>query len=168
MKKIYDEIYTAALDFQTKLNILKKVCNDKDAFADTLLDCNSLYNRFESLYKINTTKQPESKLQIIEKSQNLVVKEFTNGDFTCKVIVHDDFGLISVETGNFYLNEVLFKALVNNLDNANKILNMFADYSHRICDICGLYGLNGADIRQVEADYISAYHSTCLECNNMQ
>ncbi|KAM0677382.1 hypothetical protein BDAP_002065 [Binucleata daphniae] len=166
MKNINFETHNAAIDFQNKLNELKKLCTAQVNLSDTLIDCNNSFSRLESFVNINKkikqnvdVNSNEDNLVVAKKSNQLTYMQYTKHNFTCTVIVHDNFGIISVETNNYMLNEILFKRL--KIDNISDILGMYYDFECRNCDICGMYKENGADVRQKEENYISAYHTEC-------
>ncbi|KAM0687963.1 hypothetical protein COBT_000783 [Conglomerata obtusa] len=162
MKKSNDRIKNASLALLTNLEALRTTYRDPSGLCENLLRLHSTFTAFVSA--TNCVK-PEEKAFIPKKSvENLQYYEY-NYNICCVVVVHDTYGVISVDTGYEWLNNKVLVECQRKFETCKDLIVLYSDFGYRKCDICGKYG-EGADVRISEVDYISAYHSLCYKNSN--
>lgn len=127
---------------------------------------------------INTKKSDQTK-DSADKTQQATSEisnyKFESANCTFKLIFHERFGLIQVDTGfivlntkvmDFYRNEVRSERLTDkktNLENEIQrielFLSLYTDLKTRLCDYC--LGSDFPEERTLEKDYVGAYHKKC-------
>ncbi|ELA46264.1 hypothetical protein VCUG_02231 [Vavraia culicis subsp. floridensis] len=115
------------------------------------------------------------KLQKKQEDEQFVLYEYNNRDVTFTVLVHNEHGIVQIETGLIELN---YKAMnyVNKLEIKDQLeqielfLSLYADFKWRCCDFCLEYTIfpdfSFPIGRALEKDFVAAFHLECNEKND--
>ncbi|KAK6089984.1 hypothetical protein P3W45_001030 [Vairimorpha bombi] len=144
------------------------------AFIKAITEFKSRYKLNEH-FKNNLVKVNENfiRLRNVLRNENpykhIYVQEICHNDYVeyfvgnIKLIKHNIYGFISVDTGNVELNKFLFKQRSSDLV---EICKYFIDFQNILCDYCGKFDMEIPKNKVMDGVYILSFHDYCYNIIN--
>lgn len=173
MVSIKKKIKNTCEDFVANIQLFRVPIKSETALSKILLTIHSIFAKLMNQIDIYNRHIHVKTIKLYRKRESgeLVWYGYSHRDTTFTVLVHNNYGVLQIETGLVALN---CKAMdyINRLNKRNQLeqvelfLSLYADVRWRNCDFCLEYNILPSFSfpigRALEMDYVAAFH---LECN---
>lgn len=152
---------------------LKSATNDSTTLLQKISFLTQSFDELIEILHINNLSIPDT-VKFVPKNKesgDLTEHKYMHGNLNYTILVHKVHGILKIDTGSVFLNPLCMKHVrkfspEDHIIKLEEFLKLYWDIDTRKCDRCKMYfNFDTGEVpivRNVEMNYVSAYHESCF------